>query len=109
MAGILAVFVVFSYIPLLKQPELNRVHIKKQGMSKIGAQTTKMENRIKCLRPLNKQEPLKVKSMHVLRFASLRKEHLSVQCSPQLEAVLLGSTRLRGRVEADERLSQFSI
>lgn len=29
MAGILEVFVVFSYIPLLKQPELNRVHIKK--------------------------------------------------------------------------------
>uniref|UniRef100_A0AAX7UZB3 DNA helicase n=1 Tax=Astatotilapia calliptera TaxID=8154 RepID=A0AAX7UZB3_ASTCA len=31
MAGILAVFFVFSYIPLLKQPELNRVHIKKTG------------------------------------------------------------------------------
>uniref|UniRef100_A0A669CX18 Chromodomain helicase DNA binding protein 6 n=1 Tax=Oreochromis niloticus TaxID=8128 RepID=A0A669CX18_ORENI len=69
MAGILAVLVVFSYILVLKQPELNRVHIKKQGMSKIGAQTTKMENRIKCLRPLNKQEPLKVESMHMLRFA----------------------------------------
>uniref|UniRef100_A0A669AYM1 Chromodomain helicase DNA binding protein 6 n=1 Tax=Oreochromis niloticus TaxID=8128 RepID=A0A669AYM1_ORENI len=105
MAGILAVLVVFSYILVLKQPELNRVHIKKQGMSKIGAQTTKMENRIKCLRPLNKQEPLKVESMHMLRFASLRKEHLTVRCSLQLEAVLLGSTRLRGRGEADEYTS----
>uniref|UniRef100_A0A669EZL7 Chromodomain helicase DNA binding protein 6 n=1 Tax=Oreochromis niloticus TaxID=8128 RepID=A0A669EZL7_ORENI len=89
MAGILAVLVVFSYILVLKQPELNRVHIKKQGMSKIGAQTTKMENRIKCLRPLNKQEPLKVESMHMLRFASLRKEHLTVRCSLYTSSCLL--------------------